>query len=92
MFYWEKSGNSIAEIDYLDIFNLKVTPIEIKSGTQGGMKSLWLFMREKNLTEAIRCSFENFGEFSYTDSQADNAVRHITIVPLYALENLQKMK
>ena len=27
MFYWEKSGNSIAEIDYLDIFNLKVTPI-----------------------------------------------------------------
>lgn len=92
MFYWEKSGNSIAEIDYLDIFNLKVTPIEIKSGTQGGMKSLWLFMREKNLTEAIRCSFENFGEFCYTDSQADNAVRHITIVPLYALENLQKMK
>lgn len=92
MFYWEKSGNSIAEIDYLDIFNLKVTPIEIKSSTQGGMKSLWLFMREKNLTEAIRCSFENFGEFCYTDSQADNAVRHITIVPLYALENLQKMK
>lgn len=92
MFYWEKSGNSIAEIDYLDIFNLKVTPIEIKSGTQGGMKSLWLFMREKHLTEAIRCSFENFGEFSHTDSQADNAVRHITIVPLYALENLQKMK
>lgn len=92
MFYWEKSGNSIAKIDYLDIFNLKVTPIEIKSGTQGGMKSLWLFMREKHLTEAIRCSFENFGEFCYTDSQADNAVRHITIVPLYALENLQKMK
>lgn len=92
MFYWEKSGTSIAEIDYLDIFNLKVTPIEIKSGTQGGMKSLWLFMREKHLTEAIRCSFENFGEFCYTDSQADNAVRHITIVPLYALENLQKMK
>ena len=92
MFYWEKSGNSIAEIDYLDIFNLKVTPIEIKSGTQGGMKSLWLFMREKHLTEAIRCSFENFGEFCYTDSQADNAVRHITIVPLYALENLQKIK
>lgn len=92
MFYWEKSGNSIAEIDYLDIFNLKVTPIEIKSGTQGGMKSLWLFMIEKHLTEAIRCSFENFGEFCYTDPQADNAVRHITIVPLYALENLQKMK
>lgn len=92
MFYWEKSGNSIAEIDYLDTFHLKVTPIEIKSGTQGGMKSLWQFMREKRLTEAIRCSFENFGEFTYTDPQADNAKRHITIIPLYALENLREMK
>ena len=35
------------------------------------------------------CLFEYFGEFSYTDPQADNAVRHITIVPLYALENLR---
>lgn len=92
MFYWEKSGNSIAEIDYLDTFHLKVTPIEIKSGTQGGMKSLWQFMREKRLTEAIRCSFENFGEFTYTDPQADNAERHITIIPLYALDNLREMK
>lgn len=92
MFYWEKSGNSIAEIDYLDTFHLKVTPIEIKSGTQGGMKSLWQFMREKRLTEAIRCSFENFGEFTYIDPQADNAERHITIIPLYALENLREMK
>lgn len=92
MFYWKKSGNSIAEIDYLDTFHLKVTPIEIKSGTQGGMKSLWQFMREKRLTEAIRCSFENFGEFTYTDPQADNAERHITIIPLYALENLREMK
>lgn len=92
MFYWEKSGNSIAEIDYLDTFHLKVTPIEIKSGTQSGMKSLWQFMREKRLTEAIRCSFENFGEFTYTDPQADNAERHITIIPLYALDNLREMK
>lgn len=92
MFYWEKSGNSIAEIDYLDTFHLKVTPIEIKLGTQGGMKSLWQFMREKRLTEAIRCSFENFGEFTYTDPQADNAERHITIIPLYALDNLREMK
>lgn len=92
MFYWDKSGNSIAEIDYLDTFHLKVTPIEIKSGTQGGMKSLWQFMREKRLTEAIRCSFENFGEFTYTDPQADNAERHITIIPLYALDNLREMK
>lgn len=73
----EKTGNSIAEIDYLEIHNLKITPIEIKSGTQGGMKSLWLFMREKQLTEAFRCSLENFGEFEYADGKVDMLIYHI---------------
>lgn len=85
MFYWEKKGKSVAEIDYLEIHNMKITPIEIKSGTQGGMKSLWLFMREKKLTDAFRCSLENFGAFDYIDNQDNNATRHVTILPLYAL-------
>ena len=88
MFYWEKTGNSVAEIDYLDTHNLKVMPIEIKSGTQGGMKSLWVFMREKHLTEAIRCSLENFGEFDYTDNEDHQAVRHVRVYPLYALSQI----
>lgn len=85
MYYWEKSGKSIAEIDYLDIRNLKIMPIEVKSGTKGGMKSLWTFMREKHLTEATRCSLENFGEFTYVDMEDGEAQRHVTIVPVYAL-------
>lgn len=89
MFYWEQKGKSVAEIDYLEIHNMKITPIEIKSGTQGGMKSLWLFMREKKLTEAFRCSLENFGSFDYIDKQDDNAIRHVTILPLYALSLLR---
>lgn len=88
MFYWEKKGNSVAEIDYLEILNLKITPIEIKSGTQGGMKSLWFFMREKHLTEALRCSLENFGHFEYVDHADNDVVRHVTILPLYALSQL----
>ena len=88
MFYWEKKGNSVAEIDYLDIHNLKVMPIEVKSVTQGGMKSLWLFMREKHLTEAVRCSLENFGEFDHVDQEDKQAVRHVRICPLYALQQM----
>ena len=91
MYYWEKTGNSVAEVDYLDIHNLKVTPIEIKSGTQGGMKSLWMFMREKLLTEAIRCSLENFGEFEYVDKDDNQAVRHVSVCPLYALKQLSRL-
>ena len=88
-FIGSRRGKSVAEIDYLEIHNMKITPIEIKSGTQGGMKSLWLFMREKKLTEAFRCSLENFGSFDYIDKQDDDAIRHVTILPLYALSLLR---
>lgn len=90
MFYWEKKGKSVAEIDYLEIRDMTITPIEIKSGTQGGMKSLWMFMREKRLTQAFRCSLENFGEFDYTDKDDNNAIRHVTVLPLYALSLFRK--
>ena len=88
LFYWEKTGNSIAEIDYLSIRSMKVLPIEIKAGTQGGMKSLWIFMREKHLNNAVRCSLENFGSFDYIDHDDDNTIRHVDICPLYALSQL----
>ena len=52
------------------------------------MKSLWSFMRDKHLTEAVRCSLENFGAFDYTDKEDNDAVRHINICPLYALSSL----
>ncbi len=90
LFYWEKRGKSVAEVDYLEVVNLHITPIEIKSGIQGGMKSLWLFMREKHLTQAVRCSLENFGEFEYTDKEDGDAVRHVRILPLYAMSLLQQ--
>lgn len=90
MFFWEKVDNSIAEIDYLEIHKLKITPIKIKSVTQGGMKSLWMFMREKNLTEAFRCSLENFGEFEYIDKEGNNAIRHINVLLLYALSKFRE--
>lgn len=88
LFYWEKTGKSIAEVDYLTVRDMKVLPIEVKAGTQGGMKSLWMFMREKHLTEAVRCSLENFGSLEYIDKVDGNAVRHVRICPLYALSQL----
>ena len=81
-------GKSIAEIDYLTVQDMYVLPIEVKAGTQGGMKSLWMFMREKHLTQAVRCSLENFGSFDYIDKEDDNAVRHVRICPLYAISSL----
>ena len=89
MFYWTRqTKNSLAEIDYLTVQDMHVLPIEVKAGTQGGMKSLWIFMREKQLTEAVRCSLENFGSLEYIDKEDNNAVRHVRICPLYAISSL----
>lgn len=88
LYYWTRQAkSSLAEINYLAVQSGKVLPIEVKAGTQGGMKSLWLFMREKNLHEAIRCSLENFGSLDYTESDTTD-VRHVTIFPLYAISQL----
>jgi hypothetical protein len=40
------------------------------------------------LIQAIRCLLEDFGHFDYIDSKADNAVRHVEIVPLYAISQI----
>ena len=90
LYYWlRQAKNSTAEVDYLLSKDMKVMPFEVKAGVQGGMRSLWDFMREKKLTEAIRCSLENFGQFDYIDEKDDNAVRHVTIYPLYAISMVQ---
>ena len=86
LYYWVRQAkNSTAEIDYLLSRNMKVLPFEVKAGVQGGMKSLWDFMREKKLDQAVRCSLENFGKFDYVDAEAEGAVRHVEVYPLYAL-------
>ena len=55
----------------------QITPIEVKSGSQGAMQSLRLFMAEKNIKKGIRTSLENFSHY-------DN----IDVIPLYAISNL----
>lgn len=92
MFYWQRQAkNSQAEVDYISSYRQTVLPIEVKAETQGGMKSLWIFMREKKLQNAIRCSLENFGSFDYEDKEAGGTVRHIQICPLYAISQMDDL-
>lgn len=91
-YYWvRQSRNSLAEIDYVLPLQSQVVPMEVKAGMQGGMKSLWEFMREKDVTQGIRCSLENFSSFDYIDEKASNAVRHVTVCPLYAISQMPRL-
>ena len=90
LFYWvRKAKNAQAEVDYLTTYKATVLPIEVKAGTQGGMKSLWLFMGEKKLKNAVRTSLENYGTLTYTDTDAQ-AIRHVAVCPLFALSQLNR--
>ncbi len=89
LYYWENTAESTrSEVDYIVTRDMKVLPIECKSGTSGKMKSLHLFMRQKHLTDGIRCSLENFALLENSDKQDDSTIRQIRIVPLYAVSNL----
>ena len=91
LFYWvRKAKNAQAEVDYLATYQSEVLPIEVKAGTQGGMKSLWQFMRKKKLKNAIRASLENFDVFTYTDTE-EEAIRTIWVCPLFALSQINKV-
>jgi predicted AAA+ superfamily ATPase len=79
LYCWHREKRqSSAQIDYLIQRGQRIIPIEVKSGTRGGMKSLNLFMKEKNIKAGIRTSLENF-------SREDN----FDIYPLYAVSNLR---
>lgn len=93
LYYWVRHAkNSQAEVDYISNYLQVVVPIEVKANTQGGMKSLWSFMRDKKLHFAIRCSMENFGKFEYIDNEDNAEVRHVWICPIYAISQMDEMK
>lgn len=92
LYYWLRlTKNAQAEIDYVVPYQQFVLPIEVKASTQGGMKSLWAFMRDKHLSRAIRCSLENFGSYVYTDALDAEAERQVIVCPLYALSQMESM-
>ncbi|MBN2440280.1 MAG: ATP-binding protein [Spirochaetales bacterium] len=78
LFYWHREARgSNAEIDYVIQKNGQVIPIEVKAGRKGGMQSMHLFLKEKNLKKGVRVSLENFNSFE-----------NIDVMPLYAISNL----
>ena len=89
LYYWENTAEGTrSEVDYIVARDLKVLPVECKAGVSGKMKSLRLFMRQKHLTDAVRCSLENFSLLENHDKQDSDALRSIQIIPLYAISTL----
>lgn len=53
--FWVREKNtSTAEVDYVYVFESKLIPLEVKSGKEGTLKSLHLFMEQANHSFAVR--------------------------------------
>jgi len=75
LFYWHREARgSNAEVDYVVQHSDRVLPIEVKAGTRGGMQSMRLFLKDRELKNGVRTSMENFGRLDDID-----------IVPIYAI-------
>ena len=77
LYYWQREErNSRAEVDYIIQQHDRIVPVEVKSGKQGKMQSLHLFIKEKQLEYGIRTSLENFSQYE-----------KIIVIPLYVIGN-----
>ena len=78
LYYWHReANNSKAEVDYVIQNQDIIVPIEVKAGTKGAMKSMYLFMDEKKSRYGVRLSLENFAEYD-----------KVKVLPLYAASNI----
>ncbi len=78
LYYWDRDVMSAqAEIDYLYTYKQHIIPIEVKAGKSGRLKSLHLFLKEKNARLGLKIS-------SAPLSRNDN----LFSVPLYLLWKL----
>ncbi|HEY4062746.1 MAG TPA: AAA family ATPase [Puia sp.] len=77
LYFWHREAKSSnAEVDYVVQHGQQIVPVEVKSGKQGSMQSLHLFMQEKRTPYGVRFSLENYASYS-----------SIRVYPLYAVSD-----
>lgn len=87
-FWVREKKTSNAEVDYIFLFEGKIIPVEVKSGKEGTLKSLHLFMDEAPHSFAVR--FYS-GELSVTEAQTTSGkVYQLLNLPYYLGTQLEK--
>lgn len=81
LYFWarDKRGSS-SEVDYIISIDDNIIPIEVKSGKTGKLKSLNIFLKEKNVNLGIKISS---GKFFYKDN--------ILSLPLYMIKEIPRL-
>ncbi|CAN5916105.1 ATP-binding protein [soil metagenome] len=85
-FWVREKTTSMAEVDYVIAYDGKLIPLEVKSGKEGKLKSLHLFMDESPLKIAVRFYA---GELSVTTPLTTKGKKyHLLNLPYYLVSQL----
>jgi len=81
LYFWVREAvHSNAEVDFLSIFDGKIIPIEVKSGATGRLRSLKVFMEEKQSKIGVQIS----------ESQL-SFKNNILSIPFYLISQLPRL-
>ncbi len=81
LFFWARDKkSSSAEVDYVTAVDALILPVEVKAGKTGTLRSLKLFMAEKNSALGIRFSQD---KLSWYDK--------VLTLPLYMAEQMKRL-
>lgn len=81
LFFWARDKkSSSAEVDYVVAVDALILPVEVKAGKTGTLKSLRLFLEEKQSPFGIRFSQEKISFFD-----------KVLTIPLYMAEQMQRL-
>jgi predicted AAA+ superfamily ATPase len=94
LYYWQREAKSAnAEIDYVIQHGTNVLPVEVKSGSTGGLKSLHAFMQAKKLQRALRFNADlpSCCNVSVKLSDQTSVKYQLISLPFYLIEQLERL-
>jgi hypothetical protein len=89
LYYWQRTGGRLGEIDYIIQQGNNIIPVEVKSGAAGKMKSLHQFMADKKLSLAIRFNTNSLSveDLNITTTTGQPVKYRLLSFPLYLAEH-----
>jgi len=96
LYYWSREAkNTNAEIDFVAQFGNKIYPVEVKAGKTGTLKSMQVYLAEKNKTTGIRLNSDlpTWGDHLSASvnlkGQRKSINYQLASLPLYLVSNLE---
>ncbi len=93
LYYWQRTGGRLGEIDYIIQHENRIVPVEVKSGPSGAMKSLHQFMAEKKLDLAVRLDLNppSVENIKVKTTTGDPAAYRLVSLPIYLAQNISEL-